>query len=179
MTPSAPLRVLDAIAAGRATEAAALVFEYMAMTQAETGRLVPDGIDRLPSVLRTECENLGSFSRAPGALLLAYRDQQPIACVGLKPLPRPGVLEVERLYVRPAHRGGVARVLMNHAHRHAHRHGFTRLVLDVIPERRTVIDFYRRLGYTDTVPYAPEPFTMIYLERRTSPSDGTLENHGS
>ena len=68
---------------------------------------------------------------------------------------------------------------MNHAHRHAHRHayrhGFTRLVLDVIPERRAVINFYRRLGYTDTVPYAPEPFPMIYLERHTSPGDDARE----
>lgn len=175
MTPSAPLTVLDAIAAGRTAEAAALVFEYMAATQAETGRPVPDYISRLPSVLRTECENLDSSYGAPGALLLAYRDQRPIACVGLKPLTEPGVIEVKRLYVRPAHRGGVARVLMNHAHRHAHRHGFTRLVLDFIPERRTVIDFYRRLGYSDAAPYAPELFPMIYLERHTSPSDGTLE----
>ena len=44
---------------------------------------------------------------------------------------------------------------MNHAHRHAYGNGFTRLVLDVIPERRTVIDFYRRLGYTGTAPPTP------------------------
>ena len=175
MTSSAQLIVLDAIAAERTTEAAALVFEYMAMTQAETGRPVPDDIGRLPSVLRAECESLDSFYKTPGAFLLACRDEEPIGCVGLKPLPQPGAVEVKRLYVRPAHRGGVARVLMSHAHRHAYQRGFTRVVLDVLPERPAVIDFYRRLGYTDTAPYVAEAFNMIYLERPTSAADAALE----
>jgi GNAT superfamily N-acetyltransferase len=107
----------------------------------------------------------------PGVLLLAYHDQEPIGCVGLKPMPPAGTIEVKRLYVRPAHRrGGAARLLMHHAHRHAADHGFTRLVLDVMPARTHVIDFYRRLGYTDIEPYpgaAPDP--MIYLQRPTNP----------
>lgn len=172
MKPAPPLVILDAIASGRRPDAAALVFEYMAVTMAETGRPVPSGIGRLPSVLRTECEDLETAYQMPGTLILAYRDEHPIGCVGLKPLPEPGTIEVKRLYVRPAHRGGIGRLLMGHAHRHAYQHGFTHLALDVIPERRTVIDFYRRLGYTDAAPYTAEPFPMIYLKRPTSPKDG-------
>lgn len=172
MTAAPPPLVLDAIASGRHADATALVFEYMAATQAETGRPVPSDIDQLPAALRTECEDLDAAYRPPGVLLLAYRDRHPIGCVGLKPLPEPGVIEVKRLYVRPAHRGGIGRVLMGHPHQHAYQHGFTRLALDVIPERRAVIDFYRRLGYTDTAPYTAEPFPMIYLERPTSTEDG-------
>jgi hypothetical protein len=42
----------------------------------------------------------------------------------------------------------------------------TRLILDVMPSRTGVIDFYRRLGYTRTEPFATEsPIPMIYLER--------------
>jgi ribosomal protein S18 acetylase RimI-like enzyme len=104
---------------------------------------------------------------ALGALLLAYHDTEPIGCVGLIPTPPPGTIEVKRLYVRPAHRrAGAARLLMHHAHSHANRHGFTRLVLDVMPTRTHVIDFYRRLGYTETKPYITAgPWSMIYMER--------------
>lgn len=128
---TSPVRVVDAIAAGRIADAKALVFEYMAATQAETGRLVPADIDELPAVLRDECDNLVSAYQAPGVLWLAYRGEHPIGCVGLKPLAQPGDVEVKRLYVRPVHRGGIARILMSHAHRHAFRHGFTRLVREV------------------------------------------------
>jgi ribosomal protein S18 acetylase RimI-like enzyme len=59
---------------------------------------------------------------------------------------------------------------MNHAHRHAARHGYTRLVLDVMPSRTQVIDFYRRIGYTDAEPYPTEaPDPMVYLQRRVDP----------
>jgi len=68
---------------------------------------------------------------------------------------------------------------MSHAHRHAARHGTTRLVLDVLPARTVVISFYRRLGYTETEPYATEsPIPMIYMERPIT-SDDIHSIHGS
>jgi ribosomal protein S18 acetylase RimI-like enzyme len=162
------IRVLTATAtATELSHAQGLVFEYMAATQGEAGRAVPASIDQLPDVLHAECTNLASAYQAPGALLLAYHDTEPIGCVGLIPTPPPGTIEVKRLYVRPAHRrAGAARLLMHHAHSHANRHGFTRLVLDVMPTRTHVIDFYRRLGYTETKPYITAgPWSMIYMER--------------
>ena len=54
---------------------------------------------------------------------------------------------------------------MTSAHEHAARVGFARTVLDVMPSRTAVIDFYRRLGYTDTAPYTDWPLPMVYLER--------------
>jgi GNAT superfamily N-acetyltransferase len=80
---------------------------------------------------------------------------------------------IKRLYVRPTHRGhGIARALMNHAHHHAARHGIDRLVLDVLPARASVIDFCRRLGYTETEPYgAGLPASMVYLERLITHDD--------
>lgn len=148
-------------------DAQALVFEYMATTQREAGRTAPASIDQLPGILRDECTDLATAYQPPGALLLAYHNHEPIGCVGLKPTPPPGTIEVKRLYVRPAHRrGGAARMLMHHAHRHAADHGFIRLVLDVMPTRTNVIDFYRRLGYTDAEPYPTEaPDPMIYMQR--------------
>ncbi|HWC78807.1 MAG TPA: GNAT family N-acetyltransferase [Pseudonocardiaceae bacterium] len=147
-------------------DAAALVFEYLALTQAETGRPRPSGIDELPQVLRHECRHLHHVYRSPGALLLAYQGGQPVGCVGIAAVS-PDSAEIKRLYVRETHRGHrIARSLMDHAHRHAARHRFTQTVLDVLPARTTAIGFYRRLGYTDAPPYAGSPVPMIYFRRR-------------
>jgi hypothetical protein len=55
---TAVITVVSAFAAGRGSDAAALVFEYMAATQAETGQAVPAGIGELPAVLQREFRNL-------------------------------------------------------------------------------------------------------------------------
>ena len=166
----AAVTVTSAFPASRG--AAALVFEYMAATQAENGRPVPSGIAELPAVLRRECSSLQDVYRPPGVFLIADLVGQPAGCAGLSALPGGRTAEVRRLYVRPAHRGnGIARTLMSHAHDHAARHGMTRLILDVLPARTAVISFYR-LGYTETGPFETEsPVPMIYMERAVTRSD--------
>jgi GNAT superfamily N-acetyltransferase len=151
--------------------AAALVFEYLVATLAEAGRSTPADVDHLPPVLRDECHDLATAYQPPGVLLLAYQNGQPIACLGLKPHPPANALELRRLYVRPTHRRtGVASQLVNHAHHHAAQHGFSRLILDVLPSRSHVIEFYHRHGYTKTEPFATEaPDPMIYMHRTIAP----------
>jgi GNAT superfamily N-acetyltransferase len=169
----ATVTVTSAFPASRGGDAAALVFEYMAATQAENGRPVPTGIDELPAVLRHECSSLQDVYRPPGVFLIADLAGQPAGCAGLSALPGGRTAEVRRLYVRPAHRGsGIARTLMSRAHHHAARYGMTRLILDVLPARTAVISFYRRLGYTETEPFETEsPVPMIYMERAVTRSD--------
>jgi hypothetical protein len=58
--------VVSAFPAGRGSDAAALVFEYMAATQAETGRPVPADSGELPAVLQRECDSLHDVYRPPG-----------------------------------------------------------------------------------------------------------------
>jgi ribosomal protein S18 acetylase RimI-like enzyme len=173
-------RVVSAFAAGRDDDATALVFEYMAATQAETGRAVPGGIGELPAVLQRECRDLPAVYRPPGALLIAGHGSQPVGCVGLAPRSDERTAEIKRLYVQPAWRGnGIARTLMNHAHHHAAQHSITRLILDVLPARTAVISFYRRLGYTETDPLATEsPIPMIYMQRPVT-TDDILSIHRS
>ncbi len=172
--------VISAFAAGRDGDAAALVFEYMAATAAETGQPVPAAIGRLPAVLRHECLNLCDVYRPPGALLIADHEGLPAGCVGLAACLPEGTARVKRLYVRPGCRGiGIARTLMSHAHHHAARHGMTRLVLDVLPARTAVISFYRRLGYTQVEPRDPGPAVpMICMERPVTGADA-CGCHGS
>jgi N-acetylglutamate synthase-like GNAT family acetyltransferase len=165
--------VVSAFAAGRGSDGAALVFEYMAATLAETGRAVPAAISELPAVLQRECRNLPAIYRPPGALLIADHGGRPCGCVGLAPCSDERTAEVKRLYVRPAWRSkGVARTLMWHAHHDAAQHGMTRLILDVLPARAHAISFYRQLGYTETEPFATEsPSPMIYMERPVTSDD--------
>lgn len=165
--------VMSAFPAGRGSEATALIFEYMAATQGETGRPVPAGVDDLPAVLRRECVGLQDAYRPPGTLLIADQGGQPVGCVGLAAQPGGRTAEVRRLYVRPARRGyGIAGLLMSHAHHHAAQQGMTRLILDVLPSRAAVISFYRRLRYTETEPYpTPSPVPLIYLERPVTGAD--------
>ncbi|MFC7482756.1 GNAT family N-acetyltransferase [Luedemannella flava] len=129
---------------------------------------MPAAVDQLPDLLRDECLHLAVVYAPPGALLLAYAGDVPVGCVGLRPATLPVAVEVKRLYVRPSYQGnGVARLLMEYAHRHAVDAGFSRLVLDVMSSRTRVIDFYRRLGYVDAEP-TPDAvrYSMVSLTRR-------------
>lgn len=172
--PVTAVTVLSAFRAGRESDAAALVFEYMAATQAENGRPVPAAVSDLPAPLLRECGDLPAVYRPPGALLLADQGGSPAGCVGLAPGPDGHAAEIRRLYVRPARRGtGIARTLMLHAHDHAARKGIARLTLDVLPARTAVIGFCRRLGYAVTVPSAAgSPVPMIGMERPVTGDDG-------
>jgi ribosomal protein S18 acetylase RimI-like enzyme len=162
-----PVRVVSALVPSLRPRAVDLLFEYMASTQGENGQPLPTTIAGLPDPLRRECERPERSYADPGALLVARVADQVVGCVGLRPVSAlPGAIEVKRLYVRPSHRGsGVARALMTSAHEHAARVGFARTVLDVMPSRTAVIEFYRRLCYTDTAPFTDWPFPMVYLER--------------
>jgi ribosomal protein S18 acetylase RimI-like enzyme len=174
LPPSGPAAtVVSAFPAGRDSDAAALVFEYMAATLAATGRPAPGDVTQLPEVLQREYRDLREVYRPPGTLLIADREGHPVGCVGLAARHPDGTAEVTRLYVRPGARGaGIARVLMRDAHHHAAEHGMTRLILDVLPARTAVIGFYQRLGYTETAPYPTgSPVPMIYLERPVTADD--------
>ena len=142
----------------------------MAATQAEAGRGEPASIGQLPPALRWECEHLAAVYAPPGGLFIACQDERPAGCVGLVPGPYPDAAEVRRLYVRPGHRGaGIGRLLMDHVHEQAAQRGFARLVLDVMPSRTAVIDFYRRLGYAECEPFSAEsPSPMVFMQRHLS-----------
>lgn len=164
---TAVVKIVSAFPAGLGDDAAALVFECMAATQVEVGQPPPADIGELPPVLQRECHGLQWVYRPPGALLIACCDRQPVGCVGLAPGAVESTAEVKRLYVRDAYRGkGIARALMRRAHDHAARHGITQLILDVLPARTNVIDFYHRLGYTEAEPGASgSPVPMIHMQR--------------
>jgi ribosomal protein S18 acetylase RimI-like enzyme len=166
--PARP-RLIAALDSPLREKAVDILFEYMATTQGENGLPVPDSIADLPTPLRRELEQPERSYAHPGELIVACVGDDVVGCVGLRPMAAmPGVVEVKRLYVRPAYRrSGIARALMTSAHERAALAGFTRVVLDVMPSRTEAIAFYRRLGYTDTAPYTDWP--MVYLARPLRP----------
>ena len=161
------LRIVDAMAEGRATDAAAIVFEYVAMTWEEAGLPRPVDVDDLPGTLAVECRTLPTYYAAPGAILLALggfgADEQLAGCVGLAPLDG-ATIELKRLYVRAPHRRrGFASTLMRTAHAHAREHGFTRTVLTVMPTRGGAIAFYEGLGYVPIAPAYEQPYDVRWF----------------
>jgi hypothetical protein len=96
------VRTVGGLSDERRSDAADLIFEYMAATLTEGGRPEPASVAQLPPALRRECADLGLSYAPPGALFVAYQDEQPIGCVGLAPGPLSNAVEVKRLYVRPA-----------------------------------------------------------------------------
>jgi len=160
------VRIMDAVRAGRLPDTAELIFEYIAATQAEIGQRVPATPADLPASLRAEYADLGDVYPPPGTILIADRAGQAIGCVALKQTG-PATAEVKRLYVRPAHRGGMGRALMHHLHQHAAAHGLHHLVLDVLITRRHAIELYRTLGYAEIDTPSTTAVPLILMERRS------------
>jgi GNAT superfamily N-acetyltransferase len=162
---SAP-HIVDATTTDRLDEAAAIVFEYLASTEAEVGRTVPRTPDELPPALRAVCSSLAAHYAPPGAFFLAVQGNVAIGCVGVRPAPTADAqtVEVSRLYVRrPYRRRGVAAALMHAVHEHARAHGFTRSVLTVLPNRTGAIASYLHLGYTAVPAAYPIAYDMVWL----------------
>jgi len=96
----------------------------------------------------------GDYAPPRGALLLAPGQ----GCVAVRPLDAE-TAEMKRLYLRPQARGaGLGRSLAAAAVAHARERGFSRVVLDTIPEKmQEAVALYRSMGFRDTAPYLPEP----------------------
>jgi len=96
----------------------------------------------------------GAYAPPRGALLLAPGQ----GCVAVRPLDAE-TAEMKRLYLRPQARGaGLGRSLTSAAIAHARERGFSRVVLDTIPEKmQEAVALYRSMGFRDTAPYLPEP----------------------
>lgn len=155
------VEIVEAGDPGGLRHAAMLMFEYFSETAAEIERPVPERVADLPKSLRVECEDLAAAYPVPGFVLVAYVDSEPAGVVGLK---APG--EVKRLFVRKKHRAnGIGWRLMERLHERVGERGMWRIVLDVLPSRTRVINFYRRLGYVDLAPPPDETFPMVYLQR--------------
>jgi len=108
----------------------------------------------------------GEYAPPGGGLWLAVADGGEAAgCVALRRL-EPGVGELKRLYVRPAHRGaGLGKRLVRTVLEEARGIGYRCVRLDTTPEMTGAIRLYESLGFTPIAPYRPNPVAgALYME---------------
>jgi GNAT superfamily N-acetyltransferase len=90
--------------------------------------------------------------------LVAYRDGEPVGCLGLR-TPEPGIGEVSRMYVVPhARRQGVGRHLLDAVEAEARAGGMTRLRLDTRSDLVEARALYARHGFTEGPRHNDDPY---------------------
>jgi GNAT superfamily N-acetyltransferase len=95
-----------------------------------------DGADNVPKGLEPEI-----------SFLVARADAEPVGCAGLQDL-EPGVGEVRRMYIRPAHRGqGIARMLLRAVEDLARERGHVTLRLETGDLQPEALGLYQSAGY--------------------------------
>jgi ribosomal protein S18 acetylase RimI-like enzyme len=107
----------------------------------------------------------GQYAPPTGEVLLAQgREGKWLGCVGLRPLPMPGICEMKRLYVCPAGRGrGVGQALIVDIIAVAERIGFREMRLDSLPSMAAALRLYRAAGFELIPAYyeTPVPGTLF------------------
>ena len=99
---------------------------------------------------------------------MACIDGRVAGCAGLRQ-EADGIGEVKRLFVRPAYRGHhVGKVLLERIIGDAKAIGYTRLVLDTMPQMAHAVRLYTSLGFRDIPKYNDNPVDeALFLGRST------------
>ena len=101
-----------------------------------------------------------------GRWLVAYRDEQPIGCAGLKRLDE-RTAEIKRVYVAPEARGaGVARALLARLEEIARTVGYDRLRLDTGAEQPASVALFTSIGYEHIPDYNGNPVGAYWFEKQ-------------
>ena len=126
------------------------------------------GIDLCFQGFDEEIESLpGKYGPPDGRLLVAYDEESPIACGGLRDLGG-RVCELKRIYVRPgSRRSGVGRRISEHLIEFGREAGYSVARLDTLGRLSAAVRLYEDLGFSFIEPYnqSPEPDTL-YMELR-------------
>ena len=113
-----------------------------------------------------ELSDLASTYRLPlGRLYIAFDNDVPVGCVGLKPLSEYSG-EIKRLYVSPNYRKQhIANLLMIKLMEEAKLIGYRELYLDTLASLNQAVALYHKLGFQEVPPYYNNPLDgVIYFK---------------
>lgn len=151
------IRIRSAVFSDEASVARTLFHEYAAGL----------GLDLTFQNFEAELAALpGEYAPPRGRLLLAWRGEDALGCVALRPLDET-TCEMKRLYVWPgACAEGPGRGLAERLVVEAQEAGFTRMVLDPLGSMTEAVRLYEQLGFHRTEPYVfnplPGPFSWSW-----------------
>ena len=101
---------------------------------------------------------VGHLVEPGGAVLVARLGTEVVGCVGLAPTARPGVVELVKMVVSPAHRGhGTGRVLVAAAIARARALGATRIELESNRRLAAAVHLYEASGFRHLAADEHEP----------------------
>jgi GNAT superfamily N-acetyltransferase len=149
-TPATPVAQRDALIAINVeylSWVAAEAETYFGITpQAAIGMTIAEYV---PTVLDTICGD----PPPRGIFYLVERDHHLAGMGGLR-WSRPGVAEIKRLYVRPAHRGAkLGAAILQRLLADARAFGYERVQLDTGPFMHAAQRLYEASGFADCAPY--------------------------
>ncbi|GAA1374940.1 MULTISPECIES: GNAT family N-acetyltransferase [Catellatospora] len=118
------------------------------------------------------------FTRYPGTtrspldpharFVVAYVLGRPVGC-GALVVSSPGVGEIRRMYVMPAHRrAGVARRILAALERRATAQGWDSIILETGVNQPEAIALYESSGYQRTEPYGryvDNPYSVCFVKK--------------
>jgi ribosomal protein S18 acetylase RimI-like enzyme len=116
----------------------------------------------------TELNSLEEQYSVPhGAIVLAYKDETPVGCVGIR-AHAPGIAELKRMFVHPVYRRyKIGIKLLNLALETAVKLNYTFIRLDTLPSMIPAINLYRSMGFYDIPPYRFNPVEgAVYMEKK-------------
>jgi DNA-binding MarR family transcriptional regulator/GNAT superfamily N-acetyltransferase len=104
--------------------------------------------------------------RPLGSFIVAWSDDLPVGCVGLKGTGR-DIAEVKRLWVAPSARGlGLARRLMTGIEDAARSLSVSILRLDTNSALPEAENLYRTSGWTEIARFNDDPYPDVFFEKR-------------
>jgi putative acetyltransferase len=103
----------------------------------------------------------GSYAPPNGRLYIALIAGQPVGCIALRrhdDAAQTNSAEMKRLYLRSAYQGqGLGKLMAQHIISDAKQIGYSRLLLDTLPQMQAAQGMYETLGFQDTKAYVYNP----------------------